>query len=47
MTDNDRLVVDFDRQRMSAFKQMEIDKMKELLSDELVWIHTSGRVDTK
>jgi ketosteroid isomerase-like protein len=47
MTDNARLVVEMDRQRMTALKQMEIDKVKEFLSDELVWTHTSGRVDTK
>jgi uncharacterized protein DUF4440 len=47
MTDNARLVIDLDRQRMTALKQMEIDKVKKFLSDELVWTHTSGRVDTK
>ena len=47
MTDNARLVIDLARQRMTALKQMEIDRVKELLSDELVWTHTSGRVDTK
>jgi ketosteroid isomerase-like protein len=47
MTGNARLVVEMDRQRMTALKQMEIDKVKEFLSDELVWTHTSGRVDTK
>jgi len=47
MTDNAKLVIDLDRQRMTALKQMEIDKVKEFLSDELIWTHTSGRVDTK
>ena len=47
MTENARQVVDLDRQRMTALKQMEIDKVKEFHSDELVWNHTSGRVDTK
>jgi hypothetical protein len=41
MTANAKLVIDLDRQRMTALKQMEIDKVKEFLSDELVW--TSAR----
>jgi hypothetical protein len=47
MTDNASLVIEKDRQRMIALKQMEIDKVKGFLSDELIWTHTSGRVDSK
>jgi ketosteroid isomerase-like protein len=47
MTDSARLVIELDRQRMIALTQMDIDKVKEFLSDELVWTHTSGRVDTR
>ena len=47
MTDSAKQVIELDRQRMSALAQMDTDKVKEFLSDELVWTHTSGRVDTK
>jgi len=32
---------------MIALKQMDIEKVKEFLSDDLVWTHASGRVDSK
>ena len=32
---------------MIALTQMDIEKAKEFLSDDLVWTHTSGRVDSK
>ena len=47
MTENGKLAIDLDRQRMIALKHMNIEKVKEFLSDDLVWTHTSGRVDGK
>ena len=47
MTENGKLVIDLDRQRMIALTQMDIEKVKEFLSDDLVWTHASGRVDSK
>jgi ketosteroid isomerase-like protein len=47
MTENGKLAIDLDRQRMIALKQMDIEKVKEFLSDDLVWTHASGRVDSK
>jgi hypothetical protein len=47
MTENGKLVIEFGRQRTIALKQMNIETVKEFLSDDLVWTHTSGRVDSK
>jgi ketosteroid isomerase-like protein len=47
MTDNGKLVMELDRQRMMALKKMDIESVKKFLSDELVWTHTTGRVDSK
>jgi ketosteroid isomerase-like protein len=47
MSENGTLVIDLDRQRMIALRQMDLEKVKEFLSDDLVWTHTTGRVDSK
>jgi len=47
MSSNSELVIELDRQRMAALKQMDIEKVKQFLADDLVWTHVTGRVDTK
>jgi hypothetical protein len=47
MTDNAKLVIDLDRQRMTAMAQMDITKVKTFFSDDLIWTHATARVDTK
>lgn len=46
MTNGDR-IIELDRQRMAALARMDIAAASEFLSDDLVWTHTSGRVDSK
>lgn len=40
-------IMDLDRQRMSAMAQKDIATLNVLLSDELVYTHSSARLDTK
>lgn len=40
-------IMDLDRQRMSAMAQKDIATLNALLSDELVYTHSSARLDTK
>jgi len=47
MPTNAQKIVDLDRQRMSAMAQKDIATLNTLLSDELVYTHSSARLDTK
>jgi len=44
---NAQKIVDLDRQRMNAMAQKDIATLNTLLSDELVYTHSSARLDTK
>jgi hypothetical protein len=47
MTDNGQKIIDLDRQRMNAMGQKDIAALNALLSDDLVYTHSSARLDTK
>ncbi|MGA9868499.1 MAG: nuclear transport factor 2 family protein [Acetobacteraceae bacterium] len=47
MTANGQKIIDLDRQRMKAMAEKDIAKLNALLSDELVYTHSSARLDTK
>ena len=47
MAGNEQKIIDLDRKRMSAMAQKDATTLKALLSDELVYTHSSARLDTK
>jgi ketosteroid isomerase-like protein len=47
MADNAQKIIDLDRQRMTAMAEKDIAKLNALLSDDLVYTHSSARLDTK
>ncbi len=47
MADNGQTVIELDRQRMTAMARQDITALKTLLADELVYTHSSARVDSK
>lgn len=47
MATNAQKIIDLDRQRMNAMAQKDIAALNALLSDELVYTHSSARLDTK
>jgi ketosteroid isomerase-like protein len=47
MADNGQKIIDLDRQRMTAMAEKDIAKLNALLSDDLVYTHSSARIDTK
>jgi ketosteroid isomerase-like protein len=47
MAGNGQMIIDLDRKRMTAMAQKDIATLKDLLSDDLVYTHSSARMDTK
>jgi Domain of unknown function (DUF4440) len=47
MAGNGQMIIDLDKKRMDATGQKDIAMLKELLSDDLVYTHSSARQDTK
>ena len=47
MAGNGQKIVDLDKQRMTAMAQKDIATLNRLLSDDLVYTHSSARLDTK
>jgi hypothetical protein len=47
MAGNEQKIIDLDKKRMSAMAQKDVTTLKALLSDELVYTHSSARLDTK
>jgi ketosteroid isomerase-like protein len=47
MAGNGQAIIDLDKQRMTAMAQKDIATLNELLADELVYTHSSARLDTK
>ena len=47
MAANGQKIIDLDRQRMAAMAQKDIAKLNSVLSDDLVYTHSSARIDTK
>ena len=47
MSDKGQRIIDLDKKRMAAMARQDIATLKALLSDDLVYTHSSARVDTK
>jgi hypothetical protein len=47
MAGNGQKVIDLDRQRMTAMAKKDIATLNQLLADDLIYTHSSARLDTK
>ena len=47
MPDNGQKIIDLDKKRMQAMAQKDIATLNALLADDLVYTHSSARLDTK
>ena len=47
MAGNGDMVIELDRKRMNAMAQKDLATLKELIADDLVYTHSSARLDTK
>jgi ketosteroid isomerase-like protein len=47
MAGNGQMIIDLDKKRMTAMAQKDIATLNTLLSDDLVYTHSSARLDTK
>ena len=47
MADNRQMIIDLDKKRMSAMAQKDVATLNALLADDLVYTHSSARLDTK
>src|SRR5205085_4018011 len=47
MAGNGQMVIDLDKKRMTAMAQKDIATLNRLLSDDLIYTHSSARLDTK
>ena len=47
MAGNERTIIELDRRRMDAMAKKDIATLNELIADDLVYTHSSARLDTK
>lgn len=47
MTDNGSYIIELDRRRMLAMAEKDIATLSTILSDDLIYTHSSARMDTK
>jgi hypothetical protein len=47
MAGNGQMIIDLDRKRMQAMASKDIGTLKALLADDLVYAHSTARLDTK
>ena len=47
MAGNGQMIIDLDRKRMTAMAQKDVATLNEVLADDLVYTHSSARLDTK
>jgi ketosteroid isomerase-like protein len=47
MAGNGQKIIELDKQRMTAMAQKDIATLSRLLSDDLIYTHSSARLDTK
>jgi ketosteroid isomerase-like protein len=47
MADNRQMIIDLDKKRMTAMAQKDIATLNALLADDLVYTHSTARLDTK
>jgi len=47
MAGNGQMIIELDKKRMNAMAQKDIATLNELIADDLVYTHSSARLDTK
>lgn len=47
MAGNEQMIIDLDKQRMTAMAQKDVAALKNMICKGLVYTHSSGRQDTK
>ena len=47
MAGNGQMVIELDKKRMTAMAQKDIKTLNEVIADDLVYTHSSARLDTK
>ena len=47
MAGNEQTIIDLDKKRMTAMAEKDIATLNELIADDLVYTHSSARLDTK
>jgi len=47
MADNGQLMIDLDKKRMDAMGAKDVAFLEEVLADDLFYVHSSARIDTK
>jgi len=47
MADNRQMIIDLDKKRMTAMAQKDVATLNALLAHDLVYTHSSARLDTK
>ena len=47
MAGNGQMIIDLDRKRMTAMAEKDIRTLNEIIADDLVYTHSSARLDTK
>jgi len=47
MADNGQMIIDLDKKRMDAMGKKDIATLNAVLSDDLIYCHSSARLDTK
>jgi len=47
MAGNGQTIIDLDRKRMTAMAEKDIATLNELIADDLIYTHSSARLDTK
>jgi ketosteroid isomerase-like protein len=47
MAGNGQMIIELDKKRMTAMAQKDIATLNELISDDLIYTHSSARLDTK
>ncbi len=47
MADHGQMVIELDRKRMRAMAEKDVATLRDLLADDLIYTHSSARLDTK
>jgi ketosteroid isomerase-like protein len=47
MAGNGQMIIDLDKKRMTAMAEKDIATLNQLISDDLIYTHSSARLDTK
>jgi ketosteroid isomerase-like protein len=47
MAGNEKMIIELDKKRMTAMAQKDLATLNELIADDLVYTHSSARLDTK